>query len=137
MSWQETTQISTYKEARLPNLKARKAHIVPILSYLLNVRGLNYGFSAKSCIKLHRRILKFGVWRIWRAYHMTACHSNEQPAPTDQRLLKLYLTTPFKPAGLLDLRYERSPDQGQCETPAIKTLISPDFSTEHNHDGRI
>ena len=71
---------------------------------------------------------------------MTACHSNElilEPALTDQRLLKLNPPTLFKPAGLFDLRYELSTDQGQCETPAMKTLISPDFSTEHNHDGRI
>ena len=65
---------------------------------------------------------------------MTACHSNE----LNQRLLTnvhLYLPTPFEPAGLLDLRYELSTDQGQCETPAMKTLILPDFSHEHN--GRI
>ena len=29
-------------------MKARKTHLVPILSYLLDVRRVNYGFSAIS-----------------------------------------------------------------------------------------
>ena len=73
-----------------------------------------------------------------RVPHDSVSQQGVEPALTaNQRLLTLYPPTPFKPAGLFDLRYELSTDQGQCKTPAMKTLISPDFSTEHNHDGRI